>query len=150
MTKPEKYLLVIKQIKAVVLDEKDLIANLANISAILKTTFDWWWVGFYFVKDKELVVGPFQGPVACTRIAFGKGVCGSTWQKGESMIVHNVHDFPGHIACSADSLSEIVVPIFKDEKVEMVLDVDSEKEAHFDKADQKYLEEICQFISTII
>lgn len=150
MTKTEKYLLAIKQINAVVHDERDLIANLANITSILKTTFDWWWTGFYFVKDKQLVVGPFQGPVACTRIAYGKGVCGTAWEKGESILVENVHDFPGHIACSADSLSEIVIPIFKNEKVEMVLDVDSEIEAHFDEEDQKHLEDLCQFISTII
>ncbi|MFY8020784.1 MAG: GAF domain-containing protein, partial [Bacteroidia bacterium] len=120
--------------------------NLANICGALKQAFNWWWIGFYFVKGEELVLGPFQGPVACTRIAFGKGVCGSSWKQEKTIIVPDVHAFPGHIACSGASLSEIVVPCFKKETVWAVLDVDSEHLAHFDEVDAKYLEEIVNLI----
>jgi len=150
MTKAEKYKTSIQQIKAVCEGESNLVANLSNISAILSSTFNWWWTGFYIVEGEQLVLGPFQGPVACTRINFGKGVCGTSWEKKETILVENVHDFPGHIACSADSLSEIVVPILMGDEVKMVLDVDSEKEAHFDETDQTYLEELGVFISSLI
>lgn len=150
MSKEEKYKTCIKQIKAVCEGEKNLIANLSNIGAILSEAFHWWWTGFYLVEKEQLVLGPFQGPVACTRINYGKGVCGTSWKEEKTILVDNVHDFPGHIACSEKSLSEIVVPIFKDRKVQMVLDVDSEKEAHFDNTDQIYLEEIGAFISNLL
>jgi len=150
MNKEEKYNICIQQIKAVCKGEDNLIANLANISAILKNTFNWWWIGFYIVEGEQLVLGPFQGPVACTRINFGKGVCGTSWEQNKTILVDNVHDFPGHIACSENSLSEIVVPIFKSKKVKMVLDVDSELKSHFDQTDQIYLEEISAFISELL
>ncbi len=150
MNKEEKYTICVKQIKAICKGEDNLIANLSNISAILKDTFNWWWVGFYMVEAEQLVLGPFQGPVACTRINFGKGVCGTSWEKRKTILVDNVHDFPGHIACSENSLSEIVIPILKNDKVRMVLDVDSEMESHFDQTDQIYLEEIGVFISELL
>lgn len=141
--KEEIYLQVLNQLKALVQGEEDLIANLANSCALLKEAFNWWWVGFYLVKNQELVLGPFQGPVACTRIAFGRGVCGSAWQQKTTIIVPNVHDFPGHIACSSASLSEIVVPFFgSNQEVIGVLDVDSEHLNYFDEIDAKYLEAI--------
>ena len=127
--------------------EDDLIANLANCCAVLKETFHWWWVGFYMVKGNELVLGPFQGPLACTRIAYGKGVCGSAWQQNSSLIVPNVEDFPGHIACSAASKSEIVLPFYGlNQQIIGVLDVDSEFLNHFDAIDEKYLGEILRLI----
>ncbi|CAF3268088.1 unnamed protein product [Rotaria socialis] len=147
-SKEEKYKQTIVEIKSLVHHEKDLIANLANISAVLKEIFSFWWVGFYLVKDNQLVLGPFQGPLACTRIQLNKGVCGTSWGQHKTIVVKNVHDFPGHIACSSASLSEIVVPIIRrsanDEptKVLGVLDIDSEYEAHFDDIDQHYLEEL--------
>ncbi|OYU94972.1 MAG: diguanylate cyclase [Bacteroidetes bacterium B1(2017)] len=123
--------------------EEDLIANLSNFCAALKEAFNWWWVGFYFVKADQLVLGPFQGPVACTRIAFGKGVCGSAWQQQKTIIVPDVHEFPGHIACSSASLSEIVLPVFgSNQTVVAVLDIDSEHLSTFDELDQKYLLEL--------
>ena len=141
--KEEIYLQVLNQLKALVQGEEDLIANLANSCALLKEAFNWWWVGFYLVKNQELVLGPFQGPVACTRIAYGRGVCGSAWQQQKTIIVPNVHDFPGHIACSSASLSEIVVPFFgSNQEVIGVLDVDSEHLNYFDEIDAKYLEDI--------
>ena len=150
MTKQEKYRLAIKQVKALVADETNVVANLANICSVLKETFQWWWVGFYMVDKDQLVLGPFQGPVAFTRINFGKGVCGTSWEKKETILVNNVHDFPGHITCSANSLSEIVVPITKDGEVKVVLDVDSELEAHFDEIDKNNLEEIGKIVTTLI
>ena len=126
--------------------EEDLYANLANIGAALKTAFNWWWVGFYIVQKNELVLGPFQGPGACTRIAFGKGVCGTAWEMSDTIIVDDVTVFPGHIACSAESRSEIVVPIIKDDNVIAVLDADSEKIAQFDAFDKKYLEDLSLII----
>lgn len=145
--KEEIYLQVLNQLKALVQDEEDVIANLANSCALLKEAFNWWWVGFYLVKNQELVLGPFQGPVACTRIAFGRGVCGSAWQQKQTLIVPNVHQFPGHIACSSASLSEIVVPIFgSNQEVIGVLDVDSEHLNHFDEVDAKYLAQIAAWL----
>jgi GAF domain-containing protein len=141
--KEEIYLQVLNQLRALVQGEEDLIANLANSCALLKEAFNWWWVGFYLVKNQELVLGPFQGPVACTRIAYGRGVCGSAWQQQKTIIVPNVHDFPGHIACSSASLSEIVVPFFgSNQEVIGVLDLDSEHLNYFDEIDAKYLEAI--------
>src|ERR1700749_721629 len=131
-SKEEKYKELIPQIKALVEDEKDLTANLANICAALKYTMNFFWVGFYLVKDDQLVLGPFQGPVACTRIALGKGVCGAAWQQAKTLIVPDVEEFPGHIACSSLSRSEIVLPLFDGENIAGVLDVDSEHLAHFD------------------
>jgi GAF domain-containing protein len=146
--KEEIYLQVLNQLKALVQGEEDLIANLANSCALLKEAFNWWWVGFYLVKNQELVLGPFQGPVACTRIAYGRGVCGSAWQQQKTIIVPNVHDFPGHIACSSASLSEIVVPFFgSNQEVIGVLDVDSEHLNYFDEIDAKYLEAIVAMLA---
>lgn len=147
MNKEENYQLAFLQVKGIIEDEPNTIANLANVAAILKSTFNFWWVGFYIVQDNELVLGPFQGPVACTRIGFGKGVCGSSWEQKETLIVSDVHQFPGHIACSSESNSEIVVPIFDDQNnVKMILDVDSEHFDHFDSTDQQYLEQICALL----
>ena len=140
--KTEQYQSLIPQIKALIESESDLIANLANVSAALKEQFGWLWVGFYLVKDEQLVLGPFQGPVACTRISKGRGVCGTSWGQAETLIVADVEKFPGHIACSSLSRSEIVVPLLKEEKVWAVLDVDSELLYHFDETDKKFLEEI--------
>lgn len=129
--------------------EPDLTANLANISAALKEAFNWFWVGFYLVKHEELVVGPFQGTVACTRIASGKGVCGSSWQRKETIVVEDVALFPGHIACSSLSRSEIVVPVIKNNTVVAVLDVDSEHLTFFDQTDRAYLEQLAGFVATL-
>lgn len=137
------------QLKHLFLASDDLIANLANCSAALKTAFNFWWVGFYLVKNNQLVLGPFQGPVACTSIQFGKGVCGASWQNAATIIVENVNEFPGHIACSSASLSEIVVPIFYQNEVIAVLDVDSEHLAFFDEVDKKYLEELANHIAEL-
>lgn len=146
-SKDEKYISIIPQIKALVEGEKDLIANLANVCAALKEQFNWFWVGFYLVKDDELVLGPFQGPVACTRIKKGKGVCGASWQQEKTLIVPNVDEFPGHIACASASKSEIVLPVYIDEKIIGVLDVDSEYLSHFDEVDDNYLNEILKLIN---
>ena len=145
-TKTEQYLDLIPQIKGLLYGESDLVANMANICAALKEQFNWLWVGFYLVKEDELVLGPFQGPVACTRIQKGKGVCGTSWEKEESVLVTNVDEFPGHISCSSKSKSEVVVPVFRENRVIAILDVDSENLAHFDSVDQKYLEEIVTLI----
>lgn len=146
-TKEEMYATIIPQIKELIDGEPDLIANLANIAAALNEQFGWFWVGFYLVKKEELVLGPFQGPVACTRIKKGRGVCGSSWQQEQTLIVPDVAKFPGHIACSSLSVSEIVVPIIRNNQVIGVLDVDSEKPDLFDETDKKYLEQI---VATII
>lgn len=146
-TKEQQYELLTKQIYALLDGETDRIANMANVAAALKEQFSFWWVGFYVVKGEQLVLGPFQGPVACTRIDYGKGVCGSAWQRQETLIVPDVDTFPGHIACSSLSKSEIVVPILVDGKCIAVLDVDSEHLDHFDSIDQQYLEKICTFIA---
>jgi len=140
--KTEQYQSLLPQIEALLYGEPDLIANLANICAALKEQFKWFWVGFYLAKDDELVLGPFQGPVACTRIALGKGVCGAAWEQAKTFIVPDVDAFPGHIACSSLSKSEIVVPVFDNGKVVAVLDVDSEALDQFDETDAYYLEEI--------
>ncbi|SHE83820.1 GAF domain-containing protein [Pedobacter caeni] len=145
-SKEEQYRSLIPQIKALITGEPDQIANLANIAAALKEQFGWFWVGFYLVKDGELVLGPFQGPVACTRIKKGKGVCGASWLQAETLIVPDVEEFPGHIACAAASRSEIVLPLFKGAEVIGVLDVDSEYLAHFDEVDAKYLKEVIDLL----
>jgi GAF domain-containing protein len=145
-TKEEQYQALLPQIKALIEGEEDLIANLANICGALKEQFNWWWVGFYLVKNEELVLGPFQGPVACTRIKKGRGVCGTAWQQSQTVIVPDVEQFPGHIACSSLSRSEIVVPVFKNGEVIAVLDADSEHLAHYDEVDKRYLEEMVKWI----
>ncbi|MDP4797958.1 MAG: GAF domain-containing protein [Crocinitomicaceae bacterium] len=137
---------LLPQIKALITGETDQIANLANVCAALKETFDFLWVGFYLVKHDELVLGPFQGPIACTRIQKGKGVCGASWEKAETLIVPNVDLFPGHIACSSLSRSEIVVPLIASNYVVGVLDVDSKDLATFDEIDARYLNEICTWL----
>ena len=145
-TKQERYEALLPQIKAVVEDERDLIANMANVAAMLHETFGFWWTGFYRVEGEELVLGPFQGPMACTRIKKGRGVCGTAWLKEETQVVPDVDKFPGHIACSSVSRSEIVVPIFCKEEVIAVLDIDSERLATFDETDRHYLEQIVQIL----
>lgn len=146
ISKEEQYRSLIPQIAALIEGEPDQIANLANVAAALKEQFGWFWVGFYLVKNEMLVLGPFQGPVACTRIQKGKGVCGTSWLQEETLIVPDVEEFPGHIACAAASRSEIVLPLFKAGEVIGVLDVDSEHLAHFDEVDAKYLKEIISFL----
>jgi L-methionine (R)-S-oxide reductase len=145
--KEEQYKNLLPQIKGLLEGEPDLIANLANVCGALKEQFNWLWIGFYLVKKEELVLGPFQGPVACTRICKGKGVCGTAWAEAKTLIVADVEKFPGHIACSSLSKSEIVVPLFKDNIVAGVLDVDSIDLNNFDETDKKYLEEITALIS---
>jgi GAF domain-containing protein len=140
LSKEEKYKALLPQVKALLEGEDDQIANLSNVAAALKSTFNFWWVGFYIVKQNELVLGPFQGPVACTRIQKGRGVCGTTWAEAKTIIVPDVDQFPGHIACSSLSKSEIVVPLMKNNEVWAVLDVDSEFLNHFDNTDAQYLE----------
>jgi len=146
VSKAEQYKSLIPQIEALISGETELVANLGNISAALKEQFKWLWVGFYLVKGDELVLGPFQGPVACTRIKNGKGVCGTAWRQQQTIIVPDVNEFPGHIACSSASVSEIVLPLFKDGRVVGVLDADSEYAAHFDDTDAHYLAEIVNMI----
>jgi L-methionine (R)-S-oxide reductase len=145
--KAKQYQSLIPQIEALITGETDLVANLANICAALKEQFGWFWVGFYLVKNGELVLGPFQGPVACTRIGLGKGVCGAAWEQEKTLVIPDVEAFPGHIACSSLSRSEVVVPIFLDEKVVAVLDVDSELLDHFDTTDAHYLEQIIKLVN---
>jgi GAF domain-containing protein len=145
-SKAERYASLLPQIKGLVEGETDLVANLANVAAALKEQFDWLWVGFYMVKNDILVVGPFQGPVACTRIRKGKGVCGTSWAEARTLIIPDVEAFPGHIACSSLSRSEIVVPIFHNGVVVGVLDVDSTQLNEFDEEDQRWLEEIVSVI----
>jgi len=145
-TKEEQYTHILPQIEALILQESDLIASLANTSAALHMQFDWLWTGFYLKKETELVLGPFQGPIACTRIAYGRGVCGSAWQRANTIIVPDVNKFPGHIACSSRSKSEIVVPIIRNNTVVAVLDVDSEQLHTFDETDAKYLERIAAWL----
>lgn len=150
-TRKENYESLLPQIEALVQGESDFIANCANIAAALRQTFGFWWVGFYFVKNSdELVLGPFQGDIACTRITKGKGVCGTTWAKEETIIVDDVGAFPGHIACSAASKSEIVVPLIKENKVIGVLDVDSDKLADFSEVDKIYLEQLALLVSNLM
>jgi GAF domain-containing protein len=145
-TKEEQYSSVIPQIKALLEGEPDLIANLANTVAALKEQFGWLWVGFYLVKEDELVLGPFQGPVACTRIRKGRGVCGASWERSVTLIVPDVEKFPGHIACNSLSKSEIVVPVIRNKEVMGVLDVDGDELNMFDSTDQRFLEEIVSSI----
>ena len=140
--KEERYSNLLPQVKGLLEGEPELVANLANISAALKEQFGWLWVGFYLVKGEELVLGPFQGPVACTRIKKGRGVCGKCWENKRTLIVADVEKFPGHIACSSLSRSEIVIPVLNNNEVVAVLDADSEALNHFDETDKKYLEEI--------
>ena len=145
-TKEEQYQSLIQQLQGLLAGEDDLVANLANVSAALKQQFGWLWVGFYLVKKYELILGPFQGPVACTRISKGRGVCGTSWAKAQTLIVADVEKFPGHIACSSASRSEIVIPIMQDGEVVGVLDVDSTELNYFDETDAQYLEQIVQLI----
>ncbi len=145
-SKEEKYRELLPQLHALVSTETDFIANLANVAAALKQTFGFFWAGFYIVKGDELVLGPFQGPIACTRIRFGRGVCGTAWKEARTLIVPDVEQFPGHIACSSDSKSETVVPILKQGEVIGVLDIDSDTPDSFDTVDARYLEEICTYI----
>lgn len=145
-SKEEQYQSLIPQIEGLLYGETDLIANLANVAAALKEQFKWFWVGFYLVKNDELVLGPFQGPVACTRIAKGRGVCGTAWDKAETLIVPDVDAFPGHIACSSLSRSEIVLPLFSHGEVIGVLDVDSSALNEFDETDAKYLTQVIELI----
>ena len=149
-TKEEKYQSLIPQIEALVTGEPDLTANLANIASALKYGMDFFWVGFYLVKEDELVLGPFQGPIACTRIRKGKGVCGTSWEKAQTVLVENVDEFPGHIACSSDSKSEIVLPAMKDGEVALILDIDSDKLNDFDKTDQQYLEQLMKVVEGLL
>ena len=150
-TKKEKYESLLPQIKALLEGEKDFIANISNLIASLKYGMNFFWVGIYFVKEDQLVLGPFQGTLACTRINFGKGVCGTAWKEKQTIIVPDVEKFPGHIACSSLSLSEIVVPIFNNKKeVTAVIDVDSDKRNDFDETDKLYLEEVAGLIEKII
>ena len=144
--KEEKYKMLYQQIASVVEGENDTIANMANVAAMIHSTFQFWWTGFYRVMGKELVLGPFQGPMACTRIGFNRGVCGTAWQRGETIIVDDVDTFPGHIACSSASRSEIVVPIWHNGNIAGVLDIDSEKLATFDTIDKIWLERIAELI----
>ncbi len=146
VSKTEKYEALIPQLKSLVESEPDTIANMANISAALKEVFSFYWVGFYIVRGEQLVLGPFQGPIACTRIRYGKGVCGTAWKEQKTILVPNVDEFPGHIACSSLSKSEIVIPVFRQEEVVAVLDVDSESLNHFDKTDERYLSEIAELV----
>lgn len=145
-TREEQYKNLLPQIEALISGEKDLVANLANIAAAIKQTFDFLWVGFYLVKENELVLGPFQGPIACTRIAYGKGVCGTAWKEKKTIVVEDVDKFPGHIACNSDSKSEIVVPVIKNGNVAMVLDMDSSQLASFNQTDEFWLGKICNLV----
>ena len=148
--KAERYKTLVPQIQSLVEGEKDVIANLSNIAAALKQTMNFFWVGFYLVKNNELVLGPFQGPIACTRIAFGKGVCGTSWKEKKVILVPDVEEFPGHIACSSASKSEIVLPAFKNNEVTLVLDVDSDRLNDFDKTDEKHLNEVMRLIEKFL
>jgi L-methionine (R)-S-oxide reductase len=145
-SKAEKYQAILPQVESLISGESDLYANLANISSALKETFDFFWVGFYLVKGNQLVLGPFQGPIACTRINPGKGVCGTAWVEKKTQLVPDVELFPGHIACSAASKSEIVVPVFRGKEVVMVLDVDSAQLDDFDSVDQEFLEKLMRIL----
>lgn len=146
MTKQETYQTLLPQIESLVAGETDAIANMANVAAALHEAFGFWWTGFYRVEGQQLVLGPFQGPIACTRIPYGKGVCGTAWQRAETVIVPNVHEFPGHIACSSASNSEIVVPLLRNNRVIAVLDIDSTDLNTFDETDKLYLEQIAAML----
>ena len=144
--KEEKYALLLKQVAALIEGESDIIANMANVAAMIHSTFGFWWTGFYRVAGEELVLGPFQGPLACSRIKFGRGVCGTAWKEQKTQVVPDVELFPGHIACSSLSRSEIVVPVWQGEKIVAVLDIDSEKLATFDEVDREWLERIVEIL----
>jgi L-methionine (R)-S-oxide reductase len=144
--KGERYKVLLPQIASLVQGETDAIANLSNVAAALRQSLKFFWVGFYLVKNNELVLGPFQGPIACTRIGFGKGVCGTSWKEKSVLIVPNVDEFPGHIACSSDSKSEIVLPAFKNGEVVLVMDVDSNQLNDFDEIDKDYLQQVMRII----
>ena len=146
MTRADKYKELYKQLASLLEGESDQIANMANMAALIHETFGFWWTGFYVVKGEQLVLGPFQGPIACTRIPYGKGVCGTSWQRQETIVVPDVHEFPGHIACSSLSRSEIVVPIFSNNEVYAVLDIDSKELATFDDTDKEWLEKIVELL----
>ncbi len=148
--KKDRYEVLVPQIASLVEGEKDAIANLSNITAALRQTMGFFWVGFYLVKDDQLVLGPFQGPIACTRINFGKGVCGTSWKEKRTILVPDVDQFPGHIACSSDSKSEIVLPAFKNDEVKLILDVDSDKLDDFDEVDALYLEKVMRIVESFI
>lgn len=148
--KAGRYKTLVPQIASLITGETDVVANLSNIAAALKQTMNFFWVGFYLVKDNELVLGPFQGPIACTRIAFGKGVCGTSWRERKVILVPNVDEFPGHIACSSDAKSEIVLPAFRRGEVALVLDVDSDVLNDFDETDHLYLQEIMDIVEKFI
>jgi GAF domain-containing protein len=148
--KAEKYNTLVPQIEALVQGENDVVANLSNVAAALKQTMNFFWVGFYLVKDNQLVLGPFQGPIACTRINFGKGVCGASWKEKKTILVPNVDEFPGHIACSSASKSEIVLPAFKNGEVALVLDVDSDQLNDFDETDAKSLEQVMRIVEKFL
>lgn len=143
MNKVELYEQTYKAVQSLLSNETDEIANMANVSAVIKDTFHFWWVGFYRVSGNELILGPFQGPLACTRIKKGKGVCGTSWAQESTIVVPDVEEFPGHIACSSESKSEIVVPVWKNKEVSAVLDIDSEFLSTFDETDKTWLEKIC-------
>lgn len=146
MTKENRYDELYRQIRSILEGETDSVANMANTAALIHETFGFWWTGFYIVRDNQLVLGPFQGPVACTRIPFGKGVCGSAWKSQETIVVPDVEEFPGHIACSSLSRSEIVVPIFEGNDVKAVLDIDSKELSTFDETDRLWLEKIVRLL----
>ena len=150
MDKNETYKLLLAQVKAMVKDESDPVANMANVAALIQESFHFWWTGFYRVIGEQLVLGPFQGPVACTRIGFGKGVCGTSWKEHQTIVVEDVELFPGHIACSSESKSEIVVPLIKQGEVIGVLDIDSERLATFDQTDKEWLEQIAEATATVL
>jgi GAF domain-containing protein len=148
--KSTRYAELLPQLEALIGSEKDPVANMANISAALKAAFEWFWIGFYIVRDNELVLGPFQGPIACSRIGFGKGVCGTAWQTKQTQLVPDVAAFPGHIACSALSQSELVVPIFKGQEVWGVLDIDSTELSTFDATDQQEIEKLMTWFAGLL
>lgn len=148
--KKERYQTLVPQIESLVAGEKDFIANLSNIAAVLKQTMNFFWVGFYLVKENQLVLGPFQGPVACTRIDFGKGVCGTAWKNKKTILVPDVDEFPGHIACSSASKSEIVLPALKNNEVALVLDVDSDRLNNFDESDRIALEKVMKIVERLL
>ncbi len=149
MKKKEQYALLLKQVQGLLEGESDRVANMANVAAVLHEAFGFWWTGFYLVQGRELVLGPFQGPVACTRIPFGRGVCGTAWQQGRTVVVPDVEEFPGHIACSSASRSEIVVPVIKGKDVVAVLDIDSRELATFDARDAAGLEAIVALLAPL-
>lgn len=146
--KDKRYALLLKQVESLVVDERDAVASMANVAALIHSTFGFWWTGFYRVVDNELLLGPFQGPVACMHIGYGKGVCGTAWKERRTVVVPDVEQFPGHIACSSESRSEIVVPVIQHDNVVAVLDIDSRELATFDDVDRGWLEKIVLLLPT--